>query len=143
MDQTATRKQLPRLALLVAVVGAVLMGVGAFLHWGFALTALDDGLSWPITDDTFPHGYLFLAASGIGLALLLLASKGATSPDTPSRFAILSLIVVLGDAIYFLVDIEFDLEFAGPGIFVTSAGALAYLIGTLLVRRTATPTAPR
>lgn len=123
-----------RAATILAWGGALSIAIGTFLHWGLARPALDDGLPWLITGDAFPHGYLFLILAAAAVILLGLQHKGITRIDLSWWLAIATAVIVCGDAINFLVEIEFDAKFTGPGITTSSIGAIAHLVGVSMKR---------
>jgi Protein of unknown function (DUF2510) len=113
--------------------GALFIALGSLAAWAHGITSLDSNVQWPITADLFPHGYLFLALSAIGLVLFFrLPDK--TSIDTMWTFALLTLIIVGTDAMFVVVKLNSDFQSLGAGLFLTLGGAVALFTGASLMR---------
>ncbi len=113
--------------------GALFIALGSLAAWAYGITSLDSNVRWPITADLFPHGYLFLALSAIGLGLFFrLPDK--TSVDTMWIFAVLTLIIVGTDAVFVIVKLNGEFQSLGAGLFLTLGGAVAMLAGASHMR---------
>ncbi|MFV1991559.1 MAG: hypothetical protein ACC652_12550 [Acidimicrobiales bacterium] len=135
MESAAAGTRSSRLAEILALSGALLIALGAFPHWAYAKSAFDDGLNWPLTGDAFAHGYIFVAVGAIGIALHVLYRSGVTSIEVSWWYSIFALLMIGSHAIALLADADFDLEFIGPGLFISLGGSIAYPVGTFLIRQ--------